>query len=213
MDTWRFLDTPLVAMLRCLADLLVLNVLAVICSFPLITIGASFSAMYAVLFQRCRQDEVPIIKTFFRFFVKNFPKATALEGIALVIGILIFGDTWLAVNSAGFVRSAYVVLSTVTLLVELIVLIFGLTQNSIYQNSVAGYLKNSFLMAACAPWQFLVAAATWIVPWILFFAVPDFMEKLGAIYLMWGVSLPAWVTVKLLDGVYRKAEKKEPKQV
>ena len=43
------LDSPLMRGLSQLADLMLLNILAVICSIPIVTIGASASALYAAL--------------------------------------------------------------------------------------------------------------------------------------------------------------------
>ena len=75
----RWQDTPAAVFLRLLADLMIVNLLALICSFGVISIGASLSAMYAVLFRReWSEGMVDAIKTFFRAFAGNFFKATAL---------------------------------------------------------------------------------------------------------------------------------------
>ena len=85
----RWQDTPAAVFLRLMADLMIVNIITVICSFGVITMGASLSAMYAVLFQRERDEgTVAVISTFFKAFVKNFLKATALELIVvLVVGV------------------------------------------------------------------------------------------------------------------------------
>ncbi len=65
-------DTPLVVFLRLLADLLAVNLLAIFCSIPVVTMGASLSAMYAVLFRRQRQEgSVEVLRTFFDFFLNE----------------------------------------------------------------------------------------------------------------------------------------------
>ena len=65
----RWQDTPLAVLLRLLADLMIANMLGLICSFGVVTAGAGLSAMYAVLFQRERDGgTVSAVKTFFHAF-------------------------------------------------------------------------------------------------------------------------------------------------
>lgn len=55
-----------------------LNLLFLICSIPVITIGASCTAMYTVLFRFVRNDEPDILKTFFKAFRENLKKASCI---------------------------------------------------------------------------------------------------------------------------------------
>lgn len=201
----RWQDTPAAVFLRLLADLMIVNLLALICSFGVITIGASLSAMYAVLFQRERDEGmVAAIKTFFRSFGKNFFMATALELIlVLAIGVAA-GDMWFAVNSEQPISTVYTVVGTIVALLALILFIMAFPQQSIYRNSLGNYLKNSVILAVCAPVQLLLALAAWILPWLLAYFVPEVFVQFGVLYLLWGFSFPAWCTVKLLKKVFER---------
>ncbi len=203
----RWQDTPAAVLLRLLADLMIVNLLAVICSFPVFTIGASLSAMYAVLFRREKDDgTVAVLRTFFHAFVHNFPKATALEAVLILLFGVAAGDLWFAMDSRQPLRSLYVVVGTVIVVIGLIQFILAFAQQSIYRNSIAGYLKNSLILAACAPGQLLLALASWILPWYLAFTVSELFIRLGVLYLLWGFSFPAWVTAKLMYQVFRKTK-------
>lgn len=203
----RWQDTPAAVLLRLLADLMIVNLLMIVCSLPVFTIGASLSAMYAVLFKRERDEGmVSVLKTFFHAFVHNFPKATALEAVVAVLFIIAAGDIRFAMTSEQPLRSVYVVVGTVIVLIGLIQFILAFAQQSTYQNSIAGYLKNSLTLAACAPGQLLLALLSWIVPWYLAFTVSELFLKLGVLYLLWGFSFPAWVTAKLMYPVFQKTK-------
>lgn len=206
----RWQDTPAAVLLRLLADLMIVNILAVICSFGVITVGASISAMYAVLFRR-EWDEgmVPVIKTFFKAFGKNFLKATALELILVLVVGVAAGDLWFALNSEQPLRTIYVVVGTIIGLLVLILFIMAFPQQSIYRNSVWNYLKNSVMLAMCAPGQLLLALAAWILPWYLAFSVEELVIQFGFLYLLWGFSFPAWCTVKLLKKVFARTKQEE----
>lgn len=203
----RWQDTPVAVLLRLLADLMIVNLLALACSIPLFTIGASLSAMYAVLFRRERDEGmVSVLKTYFHAFVHNFPKATVLELVVVAVVIVAAGDFRFAMDSQQPLRSIYLVVGTIMVIIGLIQFILAFAQQSTYQNSLAGYLKNSFILAACAPGQLLLSLLIWIVPWLLAFTVSDLFLELGVLYLLWGFSFPAWVTVKLMYRVFQKTK-------
>lgn len=206
----RWQDTPAATMLRLMADLMIVNMLAVICSFGVITMGASLSAMYFVLFQRERDDgTVAVISTFFKAFVKNFPMATLLELIVVLVVGVAAGDFWFAMNAEQPIRTLYVAVGTIIALLALILFIMAFPQQSIYRNTLFNYLKNSLVLAMCAPGQTLLALAAWIVPWYFAITVQEVLTSFGVIYMVWGLALPAWCTVKLLKKVFDRTKQED----
>ena len=203
----RWQDTPAAVFLRLMADLMIVNIITVICSFGVITMGASLSAMYAVLFQRERDDgTVAVISTFFKAFVKNFLMATLLELIVVLVVGVAAGDFWFAMNAEQPIRTLYVAVGTIIALLALILFIMAFPQQSIYRNSLFKYLKNSVVLAMCAPGQTLLALAAWIVPWYFALTEIEVLESFGVIYMVFGLSLPAWCTVKLLKKVFDRTK-------
>lgn len=203
----RWQDTPAAVFLRLMADLMIVNIITVICSFGVITMGASLSAMYAVLFQRERDEgTVAVISTFFKAFVKNFLKATALELIVVLVVGVAAGDFWFAMNAEQPIRTLYVAVGTIIALLALILFILAFPQQSIYRNTLFNYLKNSLVLAMCAPGQTLLALAAWIVPWYFALTEIEVLTSFGVIYMVFGLSLPAWATVKLLKKVFDRTK-------
>lgn len=72
------LDGKLFLFLNRLADLLLLNILWLITSIPLLTIGASTTALYYVTLKCVRNEENYIVRSFFRSFRQNFRQATII---------------------------------------------------------------------------------------------------------------------------------------
>lgn len=72
------LDNPLIRACGWVGDLFVLNLLWLLTSLPLVTIGASSTAVYYVILKRVRREPVPVFRGFFRSFVRNFRQATLL---------------------------------------------------------------------------------------------------------------------------------------
>lgn len=202
-------DTPFVRILSQLGDLLVLNLLCLFCAAPIVTAGASVSALYAVLFRRNRDDQVSLVKDFFRAFRRNFWQATALEAVIVLICVFGLSDLWYGMAVGGGPGKLFLTLGTVVIFMAMMLQTLAITQQAVYHNTIRRFLTNSFALAFCAPGRLLLSMAAWIVPWVLMAAIPEFfLEKLGAAYLMWGFSAPAWVTVRMLDGLFKKTETK-----
>ena len=84
------LDNPLMRFLSKVADLLALNLLFLLCSIPIFTIGASLTAMYYCFFKMKDQEEGYLAKRFFKSFKENFKQATLMWLIMLLLFALLF---------------------------------------------------------------------------------------------------------------------------
>ncbi len=61
-----------------ISDLMILNFLWIICSIPIVTIGASTTALYDVTLKLVDEAEGYLFKGFFKSFKQNFRKATII---------------------------------------------------------------------------------------------------------------------------------------
>lgn len=70
-------------------DLLLLNFLFVITSLPVLTLGASLTALFSVAMKLVRNEESYVSKDYFRAFKKNFFQATvSFWAFALILALL-----------------------------------------------------------------------------------------------------------------------------
>ena len=60
------MDNPLWRFLGKLADLMILNILFLLCSIPIFTIGASLTGVYYVCLKIKEQEEGYIVRNFFK---------------------------------------------------------------------------------------------------------------------------------------------------
>ena len=82
-------DSPVMNMLSTITNLIIVNLLFVICSIPVITFGAAFSAKYYVSMKIIRGEGTGVFIPFFKAFKRNFKQATATWIIMLVVIFLI----------------------------------------------------------------------------------------------------------------------------
>ena len=78
---WRFVGN--------LADFFVLSVLWAVCCLPVVTIGASTTALYYVTMKMARNREGELIPSFFASFRQNLRQGIALWVGYLAVGLLI----------------------------------------------------------------------------------------------------------------------------
>ena len=83
------LDSGFSKFMNRVSDLFLLNILWVICSIPIITIGASTTALYSVNLNLLSENEGHITKAFFKAFKENFKKSTAIWLIVLLISTIL----------------------------------------------------------------------------------------------------------------------------
>lgn len=74
-----------------ISDLMILNFLWIICSLPIITIGASTTALYNMTLKVIDETEGYLFKNFLKAFTQNFKKATIIwigvTFVSFIIGV------------------------------------------------------------------------------------------------------------------------------
>lgn len=80
-------DSKFMQFLSRFADLVILNILFLLTSLPIFTIGPSSAAMYTITFRMLRCREEPVIRSYFRAFRENFRQGTVLWLIVLFAAV------------------------------------------------------------------------------------------------------------------------------
>lgn len=142
-------DSPFYRFMEALRDLMILNFLWIITCIPVITAGAATTALYAVLFSYADQKEDHIAGSFFKEFIRNIKKATALWMIVLGTGIIMYADLYLmsAMHDRlnGVLAGATTGILTLVMLADLLLLLYVFPMQARYENTVAGTLCKSVI--------------------------------------------------------------------
>lgn len=114
------LDNPVWMFMGKLVDFVILTGLWFLCSLPVITIGASTKALYAVTMRLSKNEEGYTVSSFFKEFKEGFLGSTLLGLLALVLGVFLICDLyvyWHMENRAGaFLFAVFFILSVLYLL-------------------------------------------------------------------------------------------------
>lgn len=141
------MDSGLFRFLSRLADLMILNILFLLTCIPIVTIGASCTALYYVTMKMARDEDAYIARSYFKSFKENFKQATIIWIIALALIIVLFFDFQiLSVMSASFVTVVRIALISVSLIVAM-VLLYTFPVLAKFYNSIKNTVKNAFFMS------------------------------------------------------------------
>ena len=162
------MDSPLMRFLTKIADLMVLNVLFCVTSIPLITIGASWTALYSVTLKMVRDEEGSVSRSYFRSFRQNFRQATLLWlGVLVVLALLVLDIRVLNGMAEGTAPGLLQVGVEILALLGIMVLQYLFPSLARFEASLADTLKNACMMAlAHLPKTALMTAAAVGAVWI-----------------------------------------------
>ena len=112
-----------------------IGVLWIICSIPIITIGASSAAAYYAMVKSVRKNEDSPTKDFFRSFKRNFKQATIMTVIYIVVGAAFSYAAWFYYHGQGSLNMGLRWLFYIILLVYLCTITYAFSWLSRYEMS------------------------------------------------------------------------------
>ena len=198
---WLFnMDNPFMRTLSTMADLLVLNLLTLVCALPILTAGAAFTALNDACIRLVRGEDDTVLSDFFRAFKANFKKGTLLWLLVLLAAGILYFDYLAALTYVPQLRAGIIAIA----LLVLAVVLYAFALLSRYENSVLGTVRNAAKLAVGFFPRTLVMVVFAVGLWLACFHWFNFGSL---ILLMFGFSTPVYVCALLLNGVFEKIEK------
>ena len=166
-----------------LADLCMLNILCIICCIPVVTAGASLTALYYVTLKMVRNEESYIFRSFFKSFKQNFRQATVINLIMLAAAALLYLDTRITKAMADPMGKILAMIFALFTMIYVIILLYLYPVLAKFYNSVKNTFKNALLMGIRhLPYTFLMLAVCASPLLILF--IPSFQVQMFLILVL-----------------------------
>lgn len=203
---FNWFDNPIMRGIGRIADFVLLNLLWIACSLPVITIGASTTALYTVMLKIVKNEEGYIVKGFFKAFKENFRQSTVIWLVFFVLGVVLIVDfSALRLMSAGVAGIMQILLLLMSaLLIGGAVYAFGLQAR--FVNTVKNTLKNAVILVfAKLPYTILIVIIS-VGPVIATFQSGQTLVIGFTLWMFVGVALVAWLNSFILRRVFRKLE-------
>ena len=191
-------------------DIVILNLLFLVCSIPIVTIGAAATACYAGVCRTLQKKETGLVyRAFFADFRAAFRQATSVWLLELLAILILLGDLWFAVEYSEPDNVFFIVFAAVVGAGIFLASLWLYPLLARFQNPLGVQLKNAFLLAFAQFPRTLLALIIWVVTLGLPLAVYEVYTYLGWLWLAGGISLPMYWTVKLFRKTLQLDKAKE----
>ncbi len=201
MDKIFNLDSKPMQLMNKFADIMFLNVITLICSIPIITIGPATTAMHYVLLKMFRNECDGVIKSYFKSFKENFKQGILLGLIYTVLGAILFVDVWYMRN----VEQIYLIFEIIIVVACVLVLfsyVWVYPLQCRYENPIRTTIKNSFKVGLLNLGNTIMMILISLIPLILLLT---FTWALPVVTLL-GIALPGYWQAMLYSRVFDRLE-------
>lgn len=173
-----------------LGDLMLLNLLCIICCLPFFTAGASISAMHYVTLRMHRGQDEGVWKDFFHSFRQNLKQGILIH-LLFTVGALVLGldlyILWVLWEFDFVYKILFVILAILTLwFLGIWMFIYPLLAQ--FNNTLRGFLKSARYMSLRHISYTCAILLVSLAPWLVGLYVPYALEWIIFFYLMIGFA-------------------------
>ena len=127
-------------------DFILLNILWLLTSIPIVTLGAATAALYSVMMSVVEKKEGYIIKDYWKAFCRNFKQSTVVWILLLFLGACLWFDLTLIGVVPGLFRQIGTVVLGAVLIFYFMECIFVFPLIANFENSTGNMIKNALLI-------------------------------------------------------------------
>lgn len=206
---WKIfrVDGPLFRILSILTDLLIANVLFVICSIPIITMGAAFAGLQKICMDKAMDDVEPVVKPFFKAFKSNFWEATisfviyALCNVAL-LWYLTFVPQVMTGNQLGIVNTAAIILMVIVNGIWCYLLPLMVR----YDNKLKEHFKNACVLSFANLPRTILMIIVNVIPITMLLLSVDYFVNTFVLWILVGFAFIRVTCCVIIKPVIKKLE-------
>lgn len=210
MDHLFSTETRLYKIMSKLSQFIGLNLLTFLCSLPVLTVGASFSACHKVMHDMLYEAEGDVIKPFFRAFKSSFKQATLVWVVYLaIILVCMFNIMMIDTSFSGTLRLAAYIIVVILLVLCTALYAFLIPLISRYQNTLKEHLTNSLVLTLCNPIRALIMALLNSAMALMAYMYLLYFLKTLVFWILFGISLVVMLDTLLIKKIYRALEENQ----
>lgn len=196
------IDSPLMRKLSKVADLMILNLLVILTSIPIITFGASMSAMHYVLIKISRNEGTSVAQMYFKSFKENFAQGTVLWIVNILALIVVGYDLSLFLFTETTMPLPLFVCVIAVGVLFLMTCMYFYPLQARFVNPVSKTIRNSFFVMVLNFPKSILMVLLYLLPvavlFVAFFAIP--------LVILFGFTAPGYGAVMLYRKVFEKLE-------
>lgn len=191
-------DGKFVKVLNRIADLVGLNLLAILFCIPIITIGASITAVYGCIFRIQEKREGYLTKDFWKLFKECFRSSTIIYLVGVAVVAMLYLDYQIFATDSRLDILQVLVVAGGILVAEIFTYAFPM--ESYFENSLKATVKNALLLGISnIPYTLLMLGIN-VFPFFLVARIPVTF----GIWFLIGISGVAWINSFFLKKIFSR---------
>ena len=193
-----------------LLNLIKLNVLWLVCSLPIVTMGPALSALNHVVNLYIEEKSDEVMKPFFRAFRRDFRQGLLLGTfLAVLTAITVYDGLFLYANFSGEFHPIWIPFGILDLFLAA-QYVYAFPVLSRYRLRFTELLKNSVVLFWQNLWTSLGALLVLLLPVLLAYLFPGAASEVAFLWILCGCSLTVYINnrsiLNILDREQRRIE-------
>ncbi|MDA3732721.1 YesL family protein [Niameybacter massiliensis] len=198
-------DGPIYIFLKKVSDVTVLHLIWLLCSLPIITLGASTTALYGVALARKGGNEDSVVTLYLSYFRKHWKRGTGMMMILSVsLVVLLINLYYWNYVVRGDISTSMAILCTALLVPVGLLAIYGFAALTVYEDlSAMKIIQKSLYIAYAHPFSTLKLIIFWLL------AIWFNLSTLFANVLFLSIGVAPFIQGFLARTLYRTLKEKE----
>lgn len=196
------IDGKLFTVMSKIADMVLLNILWLLCCIPVITAGAATTALYDISLKMADNRESYVFSSYLKSFRENFRQSTQVWGVILISVTVLYFDIYFSAHTQQRFGKILIILFAAAVFLLLLMACYVFPVLAVFRNTTKKAMKNAVLMAAAHLLYTLPIVLIDLLPfWLLFAAGPVLGTFIDVVI---GFAFSAWVNAHIFRKVFRK---------
>lgn len=184
-------------------DIILVNILFLVCSMPIVTIGPAFTAMHHVTLRIKKGNNPGTFRTFFHAFKQNFKQSFIVWIISLIcIIILLANIEFLKTMNTGFASFLYYA--------SYFILIFIIVMNlyvhpviAAFEGTIKSQINNSVIFVFTKPSYAITMFLLWAFPLALAYIDTGLQSLYAFCWVFFGFGTVAYINSTFLYRLFK----------
>lgn len=184
-------DNPIMSAISKIANCILLNMLFLLCCVPIVTAGASFTAMYYTVEKNIKNNRGYVCSSFFSSFKENLKKATPVWLLLVGIESIFLSDYFVIdyVRKAGKTLGNIYPLFVIMMILVALYAVWFFVNLARFDNSVKNLMRNSLILMIRFPGTSLLILCALSFGGVITYLIP-IAGFLMPVITVWLISAP-----------------------
>lgn len=194
------IENPFFEFMGKIGDIMIINLLFLLCSVPVITIGASVSAMYKAFGEMEEETYISPFKSFKNAFLSSLKKSIPAWLLSLVTGLILVFDLMFVTKAPANIFWHITGMVTGCLMFLWLLIICWLFPAALFKEGTLKdtVKKSMFLAVKNFPYTFIMVLLD-LIPVICFILGDYYAALVAPVYFIIGFGITALINRKIMD--------------